>query len=1360
MHKKIEFRRWGQWRFIWGILLALSIVAPMRVEGQPELEISGQVVFTTDRDANYEIYVMNSDGSNPTNLTNDPGLDYNPRWSPDRSKILFSSDRDGDYEIYVMNADGTNLVKLTDNTAAEKNADWSPDGTQIVFDSNADGGYDIYVMDADGSNVQNKTNNTVGNTNPRWSPDGTKIAFYSGLSSGVGIWTMHPDGSQLEELAISTSNTTLSWSPDGSKIAYVDHDGSDDEIWVMDSDGSNKVQLTSNSIFDGSIAWSADGGRILYTSGAYGSNNIAFEIYQMSPNGSDIAQLTNNLALDSDPDWANIKHIGSAVAGNTASRTMQIKNTGDQTLTVSNISSNDGQFSASPTSFSVAVGDSQGVEIAFAPSAEGVQYATLSIVSNDPDQLQADIIINGVGTPCAEPLSERLYAPLGDRLAVIDGATHAVGEIPLPAGAPYSSIRGLSQSWDGSTLLIVTNEAASGVLLFEPSSESFGAFYPLVGNPRLTAADFDDDMSHIFVVGQDGTLFVIDRSDSSVVTHGIPSQNFDGETAPDGSKFYAGSRDGGTLSIFDGTTHAPDTPWGGLPAGPHQIVLNADGTRGYVTHEYAGSMSCLNMTDRTLIGTIGVGSHPIPVAISDDGQTVYVGNRDSNSISVIDANSCAVTGTIASALTGSNVHSLGYASGKIYAGGGATNINVYDATTLASVGVIPLTSTVGGQHIFTVSSMAPVAVSLPDTSSLYAQSLTVPVWVENTSCKGVVSAEIFVAFDGALLTVNDVTVVGGLAAGWTLEHNVVSGAGLDTLKIAMATDADTLAGSGALAYIDFAVADLRAPAYSPLYLAHALFNDGSPGSVKTDGSLTLVGTDGTLEHPVQVLVYPSDAIALVVTDPDENRSVAQRETLSVSVHNIYNGDIETMAMAEDGVSNSVFAGSIATVFSLSASSGDGQIQGKAGDPVVSIYIDSLDVNGNTIFRADTTIFQGGFDGRLSTTVVVQPGDTVRVKVVDEDLSQWAFVSIENQRSGEVGSALLQAFSSGSSVFYGRFFTNSAPSIAGDSTLSILDCDTLLITYNDQLTALGGASVLVEKTNAVAPFGDANDDGNSGAFDAALTLLHVLSPFLQTWDTLSVNVDSLAPFSAITPFDASLILQKRVGLIDRFPVQIPVSINQPQPETSLQPGPKKILDARWLSLRPAEGYLGVWADELNGIVAGELLVSGVEGEVQVGEQWKHFLVKSRATEEGLHIAFAGAEAVSGPGELLRVYGVGPEGAQLIRGEFNDGRIAVEVEVMPMQAVPAVYALHANAPNPFNPTTSIRFDLPQAGQVRLEIFDVLGQQIRVLVAQALPAGGHQFIWDGRDHSGRQVGSGMYLYRLEVGAFTQVRRMLLLK
>jgi hypothetical protein len=93
-------------------------------------------------------------------------------------------------------------------------------------------------------------------------------------------------------------------------------------------------------------------------------------------------------------------------------------------------------------------------------------------------------------------------------------------------------------------------------------------------------------------------------------------------------------------------------------------------------------------------------------------------------------------------------------------------------------------------------------------------------------------------------------------------------------------------------------------------------------------------------------------------------------------------------------------------------------------------------------------------------------------------------------------------------------------------------------------------------------------------------------------------------------------------------------------------------------------------------------------------------------------------------------------------------------------PLRYALHHNYPNPFNPTTTIRYDLPEAVAVRLDVFNIKGERVVVLVDEHQPAGPHAALWDGRNSSGQPVATGVYFYRLKAGSFADTKKMQLLK
>jgi len=130
--------------------------------------ITGNIVFSSSRDGNREIYMMNPDGTNLVNLTNNPADDIEPYISGNGSQIAFASNRSGNYEIYVMNSDGTQLTNLTNSSANEFNPAWSPGDDQIAFSSDRDGNNEIYIMNSDGTGLTNLTNNPAADDYPDW----------------------------------------------------------------------------------------------------------------------------------------------------------------------------------------------------------------------------------------------------------------------------------------------------------------------------------------------------------------------------------------------------------------------------------------------------------------------------------------------------------------------------------------------------------------------------------------------------------------------------------------------------------------------------------------------------------------------------------------------------------------------------------------------------------------------------------------------------------------------------------------------------------------------------------------------------------------------------------------------------------------------------------------------------------------------------------------------------------------------------------------------------------------------------------------------------------------------------------------
>jgi len=110
---------------IWLVTVSLILIT-LLVPSCAKPVFTSRIAFTSDRNGNDEIYVMDVDGSNQTNLTNNPALTWMSAWSPNGNKIVFGSHRDGNMEVYVMDADGSNHIMLTNNSAFDSFASWSP----------------------------------------------------------------------------------------------------------------------------------------------------------------------------------------------------------------------------------------------------------------------------------------------------------------------------------------------------------------------------------------------------------------------------------------------------------------------------------------------------------------------------------------------------------------------------------------------------------------------------------------------------------------------------------------------------------------------------------------------------------------------------------------------------------------------------------------------------------------------------------------------------------------------------------------------------------------------------------------------------------------------------------------------------------------------------------------------------------------------------------------------------------------------------------------------------------------------------------------------------------------------------------
>ena len=229
--------------------------------------------------------------------------------APKTEKIAFSSNRDGNWEIYLMNPNGSQQERLTRNSAGDHSPVWSPDGEQILFVSNRDGVYDLYVMDANGRHVRRVFRELVLRIQPTWSPDGERIAFHTKKPQWKPEWniqtaTIH--GADVEEVAVVVQQGgNPSWSPDGNEIAFVDDIDDTRRIRILTL-SSNRVRtfLSHETPWMYAPAWSPDGNRLAFTWYKWGIAGRPPAIFVANRDGRGLKRVVKSQWRVFDPAWS------------------------------------------------------------------------------------------------------------------------------------------------------------------------------------------------------------------------------------------------------------------------------------------------------------------------------------------------------------------------------------------------------------------------------------------------------------------------------------------------------------------------------------------------------------------------------------------------------------------------------------------------------------------------------------------------------------------------------------------------------------------------------------------------------------------------------------------------------------------------------------------------------------------------------------------------------------------------------------------------------------------------------------------------------------------------------------------------
>jgi Tol biopolymer transport system component len=282
----------------------------------PGLSFTSHIAFQSDRSGNEDVWIMDADGSNLRDLTNDPARDLTPAWSPDGSKIAFVSDRTGNLDIWVMNADGSAPVDLTNSPTDEADPAWSPDGSRIAYTAGPpDGNLQVWVMDAGGTDRHEVVEGPDGARRPAWSPDGSRIAYSSFHVTRSGsvearISVIGAAGAGARSLTSGSRDSDPSWCPEGDPIVFArqgpdpgDGGAAPVDLYAVRRDGSGMNSLTADG-GSSDPSWVPNGTEIVFVRSAARAKegHTDGDIYLL-PYGGSATQLTSGPADDRSPAW-------------------------------------------------------------------------------------------------------------------------------------------------------------------------------------------------------------------------------------------------------------------------------------------------------------------------------------------------------------------------------------------------------------------------------------------------------------------------------------------------------------------------------------------------------------------------------------------------------------------------------------------------------------------------------------------------------------------------------------------------------------------------------------------------------------------------------------------------------------------------------------------------------------------------------------------------------------------------------------------------------------------------------------------------------------------------------------------------
>ena len=265
-----------------------------------------QIAFSSRVGRFKDLFVMDMDGSNIRQLTNDRGLALSAAWSPSGRSVVYTSYRTRVPDLFIMDVDSRSVRQVTRSPALEVGAHFTPSGSELITSVTTDAGSDLVLLNSDGGLVRRVTEpNGAIDVSPSYSPDGSQLAFCSNRGGGPQIYVMGSDGSGAHRVSFVSSNycTSPSWSPKGDKIAFVCRADGGFNIFTTGVNGGSALQLTSYGNNE-DPDWSPDGRYLVFSSTMGGGG--AYSLALMRYDGAGVKQLTKSRGGDFEPTWGPI----------------------------------------------------------------------------------------------------------------------------------------------------------------------------------------------------------------------------------------------------------------------------------------------------------------------------------------------------------------------------------------------------------------------------------------------------------------------------------------------------------------------------------------------------------------------------------------------------------------------------------------------------------------------------------------------------------------------------------------------------------------------------------------------------------------------------------------------------------------------------------------------------------------------------------------------------------------------------------------------------------------------------------------------------------------------------------------------